>query len=93
MLRLRAGGNYTTSPYDDEVARTKSYDLSTYGLSAGVGLKTQHFFFDFGYAYSVRGNVVKPYAIAEGIVPNTTVSSISSKYTDNRFLMTFGYNF
>ncbi len=87
-LRFRVGANYSTSPFKKEFRNDTQSDLSRYGTSCGFGIKQENYFVDFAYAYSVSGSYFQPYTLSSKDVP-----IITTKQYDNRFLITFGYNF
>ncbi len=85
-LRFRAGGQFSPTPFKNNIS--SDTDLSRIGLSAGFGIKQEHFFIDFGYAYSRYGYSSIPYTLSQ-----QEVQSIVTKVQDHKFLVTLGLSF
>jgi hypothetical protein len=87
-VRFRVGGQYSTSPFKNDQRENAETDLSMKGLSAGIGIREEHFLIDFGYSYSQRGTLLLPYTLK-----NQTGESITYTQYDNRFMFTVGTKF
>ena len=77
-LNFRLGGAYYTSPYKSASPNSNS---DTWLVSAGLGLRTNHFFFDIAYSYLQNSYV---YYMYEGVV-----TSDPSKIRFNRHQISF----
>jgi len=77
-LNLRLGGAYYTSPYKSSSPNSNS---DTWLVSAGLGFRTNYFFFDIAYSYLANSYV---YYMYEGLV-----SSDASKIKFNRHQISF----
>ena len=77
-LNLRLGGAYYTSPYKSSSPNSNS---DTWLASAGLGFRTNYFFFDIAYSYLANSYV---YYMYEGLV-----SSDPSKIKFNRHQISF----
>lgn len=88
MLRFRLGGQYSTSPFIEELRGTYETDLSRYSGTAGFGFRAEKYYVDLGYAYSETGSFLRPYSVS-----NQEVSGITYKQKDHRLLITLGFLF
>ena len=77
-LNMRLGGAYYTSPYKSSSPNSNS---NTWLVSAGLGFRTNYFFFDIAYSYLQNSYV---YYMYEGLV-----SSDPSKVKFNRHQISF----
>ena len=77
-LNMRLGGAYYTSPYKSSSPNSNS---DTWLVSAGLGFRTNYFFFDIAYSYLANTYV---YYMYEGLV-----SSDPSKINFNRNQISF----
>lgn len=87
-IRLRLGGFYSTSPFDEKLRDTEETDMTRYGLTCGIGYRTEKFFIDAGYAWSRMGSYIQPYSLSY-----QDTYGITQKQTDNRILFTVGWMF
>lgn len=87
-LRFRAGGFYSTSPFEKQIRGSGKTDLSRYGLTGGFGFRNDRYFFDAAYAWSRVGSFARPYTLS-----NQDTDGITFRQTDNRFLFTVGWFF
>lgn len=87
-LRFRAGGFYSTSPFDEQLRESEETDLTRYGLTAGFGFRNDRYFFDAAYAWSRVGSYIQPYSLSY-----QDTDGITFRQTDNRFLFTVGWFF
>lgn len=83
-LNIRAGGAYYTSPYKSSSPNSNS---STWLASAGLGFRTNHFFFDIAYSYLQNSYV---YYMYEGLV---TSDPSKIKFNRNQISFTIGCRF
>lgn len=88
-LRIRLGGEYSTSPFDSNLRpNNQDIDMSRYTLTAGLGYRGEHFYVDGAYAWSKSGSFIYPYTMLFEATPG-----ISTTVTDNRFQFTVGWMF
>lgn len=87
-LRFRAGGFYSTSPFEENLRDSEKTDMTRYGLTAGFGFRTEKYFFDAAYAWSRTGSYLQPYTLN-----NQETEGITFTQTDNRVLFTVGWLF
>jgi len=78
---LRAGYNYVSSPYKDDIN-----DGSQHYASAGFGFRTKHFFGDFAYTFNISK---ENYWMYDRSFVNTT----HNKFLTHRILLTTGVRF
>lgn len=78
VLNMRLGGAYYTSPYKSSSPNSGS---DTWLVSAGLGFRTNHFFFDIAYSYLAN---TYTYYMYEGLV-----TSDPSKINYNRNQISF----
>ena len=78
VLNMRLGGAYYTSPYKSSSPNKNS---DTWLVSAGLGFRTNYFFFDIAYSYLANSYV---YYMYEGLV-----TSDESKIKFNRHQISF----
>ncbi len=81
-LNLRLGGAFYSSPYKKSAVNSDNY---TWLASAGVGFRTNHFFFDIAYSYMANSYV---YYMYEGLV-SSDPSKI--KFNRNQISLTLGF--
>ncbi len=87
-LRFRFGGFYSTSPFEEKLRDSEETDMSRYGLTCGIGYRSDKFFFDAGYAWSRMGSYIIPYTLSY-----QETEGITQKQTDNRIMFTAGWIF
>ena len=80
IFSFRAGGKYTTSPYQNNLN-----DGSRFGFSAGTGLKQGWFFMDLAYAYT---NMKDDYYFYN--IPGIASNPVANTTTDHYVLLTIG---
>ena len=86
--RFRLGGFYSTTPFKSTLSESEETDMTRYGLTGGIGYRTEKFYMDAGYAWSRMGSYIQPYSLS---YQNTY--GITQKQTDNRVMFTFGWMF
>ena len=88
-LRVRFGGEYTSSPFDKNLRPDNTdLDMSGYTFTGGLGYRAERFYLDAAYAWSRFGSFNYPYTMDFESTPG-----ITSTRTDNRFQFTFGWLF
>jgi len=85
-LYLRAGGRYSTSPYEDLPGAVNA-DYTTMSYSGGLGYRENNFFVDFAFAQTTLN--YKMYAYVHDT--NNAIANIDNKM--NNFILTFGVKF
>ncbi|MBL0095451.1 MAG: outer membrane protein transport protein [Bacteroidetes bacterium] len=88
QLRFRAGGYYSTSPFESALRVSEKTDLSRYGITGGLGFREKKYYVDLAYAWSKSGSYLLPYSLN-----NQTTEGITFSQTDNRVLITVGFLF
>jgi long-subunit fatty acid transport protein len=88
QLRFRAGGYYSTSPFESALRISDDTDLSRYGITGGLGFREKKYYVDLAYAWSKSGSYLLPYSLN-----NQTTEGITFSQTDNRVLITVGFLF
>ncbi|MBR5984091.1 MAG: outer membrane protein transport protein [Bacteroidales bacterium] len=83
-LNMRVGGAYYTSPYKSSSPNSNS---NTWLVSAGLGFRTNYFFFDIAYSYLQNSYV---YYMYEGLV---TSDPSKIKFNRNQISFTIGCKF
>jgi len=83
-LNMRLGGAYYTSPYKSSSPNKNS---DTWQVCAGLGFRTNYFFFDIAYSYMDNSYV---YYMYEGLV---TSDPSKIKFTRNQISFTIGCKF
>jgi len=84
-LFLRAGGAYSTSPYQSDLNLDGG---ERYDLTAGFGFRLNALVIDFGYRHSVNTRFQNMYNVNSNGVYNPL---ISSQYNTNYLSMTLGF--
>lgn len=83
-LRLRAGYNVLSNPFDDSI----NIDRSLKTVSLGAGFRTQKFFADFAWLNTTGDSSYSPYVFKDGTGPVVNTNS-----TVNAFMLTVGVSF
>jgi hypothetical protein len=81
ILALRAGYNYISSPYKDEIN-----DGSRHYASLGFGIRTNHFFSDFAYAFATSK---EKYWMLDPVFINV----VNNQFITHRIMITLGVRF
>ena len=81
VLAIRAGYNYISSPYKNNIN-----DGSRHYASAGFGFKTKHFYGDFAYAFTISKEKYWMYDPA-------FVNAVNQKFITHRVILTLGVRF
>lgn len=84
VLNMRLGGAYYTSPYKSSSPNSNS---NTWLVSAGLGFRTNYFFFDIAYSYLANSYV---YYMYEGYA---TSDPSNINYSRNQISFTIGCKF
>jgi len=84
VLNMRLGGAYYTSPYKSS---SPNHNYNTWLVSAGLGFRTNYFFFDIAYSYLANSYV---YYMYEGLV---TSDESKIKFSRNQISFTIGCKF
>jgi hypothetical protein len=81
IFALRAGYNYISSPYKDNIN-----DGSKHYASAGLGFRTKYFYGDFAYAFTTSKEKYWMYDAA-------FVNAVNNKFITHRIILTMGVRF
>lgn len=89
ILRLRAGYAIMGSPFNDGIA-TGDADYSKNTYTAGIGIKEENFFIDFGYGHSILHGYDIQYIQPDADAPDNgaTIDNI-----ENNFQLSLGFRF
>ncbi len=86
-LSLRGGTAFTSSPISPAY-KVSGYDFSEVNYSAGIGIRDEHTFIDFGYVYHQSKEFFQPYTLSDEEVPG-----VKNTITSHNFMVTFGVKF
>jgi hypothetical protein len=86
-IRLRAGGSYETSPFQNDVA-TGTSDYHQWNAGGGIGVRGENFYFDAGYMHTFQPTFYQPYTLDSQDVPGASITQMS-----NVVAITLGYRF
>lgn len=88
-FRLRAGGNYQTSPFNNSGAQGDA-DYSQWGWSVGAGLRQQAFFIDVAFMKNNTTEFHVPYTLQDA---NETVGGAIVEKNKTNIALTMGLKF
>ena len=83
---LRGGYAFSTNPYESD-----EYGFETSTLSAGIGLRDQSYFVDFGFFQTMYSQDFHPWYHFTGERNDATV--VDYDFTQSGFMMTVGFRF
>lgn len=86
-ISLRGGVAYSSSPLESKFS-SSSTDYSKIGYSAGLGIRDEDFFIDFGYLFNQSNQYYQPYTLATSDVPG-----VKQNVSTHNFTITFGIKF
>ncbi|MCL2247498.1 MAG: hypothetical protein FWC10_10415, partial [Lentimicrobiaceae bacterium] len=81
VFAVRAGYNYISSPYKDDIN-----DGSKHYASLGFGFKTKYFYSDFAYALTTSKEKYWMYDA-------NFVNAVNNKFLTHRIMLTMGVRF
>ncbi|MCL1851117.1 MAG: outer membrane protein transport protein [Bacteroidetes bacterium] len=81
LFAIRAGYNYISSPYKDEIN-----DGSKHYASFGFGFRTNHFYGDFAYAFTTSKEKY-------WMLDPAFINAVNHKFITHRIVMTMGVRF
>jgi len=84
VVRLRAGYNFSSSPYKSGQQVTAGYNGVRNGITGGIGVRLKHFYADFAYVYGWSKDAT--YQL-------TNPFAINSMSNSSTFLLTVGWKF
>lgn len=76
-IRIRAGVQYKTSPFNTEVVDAK-YKQNQLIYSAGLGFRKEHFYIDAAYQFAKSKSYFTPYLLNDNSQPTATLNDKNS---------------